>query len=228
MKNPLVSVVMIVSNGEKYIKFAIESVLSQHYEPLEIIVVDGHSIDKTEVIAKCYSKVRFVRQEKSGVSDAYNLGIEEARGDFVAFLSHDDIWTPDKLHTQMSYMLDNPAIQYTISKIRYFLEPGATLPSGFRKSLLKETPVGRIMETLVARKEVFDGVGKFNTNLSTAEDVDWYARAADANIPMAIMPNVLLHKRIHGENISLDVSKNNQNLLKALRLSVRRKKSQAN
>jgi len=224
MKKPLVSVIMIVKNGEKYIASAIESVLDQDYRPFEIIVIDGHSIDATEKIVRAYPQARFVLQKNKGVSDAYNCGIEEARGDFVAFLSHDDTWTPDKLSTQMTYMLEHPEIQFTISKIAYFLEPDATPPSGFRKNLLDETPVGRIMETLVARKQVFDKVGRFNTNLSTAEDVDWYARASDAGIPMAVIPAVLLNKRIHGDNISLDVVKNNINLLHALRLSVQRKK----
>ena len=225
MKNPLVSVVMIVKNGEKYLHYAIKSVLIQNYEPVEIIIVDGHSNDATEKIAKSYPKVRFVKQEKKGVSDAYNLGIENAKGEFVAFLSHDDTWTPDKLKKQMTYLLEHPEIQYVISKIKYFIEPGATPPSSFRERLLNETPVGRIMETLVARKQAFNLVGKFNTDLSTAEDVDWYARAADANIPMAVIPEVLLNKRIHEDNLSLDVMKNNQNLLKALRESVKRKKA---
>lgn len=224
MKKPLVSVIMIVKNGEKYIASAVESVLAQDYRPFEIIVVDGHSIDATEKIVRTYPQVRFVLQKNRGVSDAYNCGIEEARGDFIAFLSHDDTWTPDKLSTQINYMIEHPETQFTIAMIAYFLEADATPPSGFRKNLLDETPVGRIMETLVARKQVFEKVGGFNTNLSTAEDVDWYARAADAGIPMAVIPAVLLHKRIHGNNISLDVVQNNINLLRALRLSIQRKK----
>jgi hypothetical protein len=81
------------------------------------------------------------------------------------------------------------------------------------------------METLVARKQVFDLVGKFDTNLSTAEDVDWYSRAADQGVPMAIMPNVLLHKRVHDANLSIQTLTNNQNLLKTLRRSIERKRS---
>ncbi len=81
------------------------------------------------------------------------------------------------------------------------------------------------METLVARKSVFEKVGKFDTGLNIAGDVDWYSRANDLQIPMAIIPRVLLHKRIHGTNISLNVDANNQNLLKALRQSVHRKKA---
>ncbi len=225
MSNSLVSVIIIVKNGELFLASAIDSVLKQDYRPLEIIVVDGHSTDKTQVISQSYPDVSYIQQQKTGVSDAYNLGVDKAKGKLVAFLSHDDLWTPDKLTTQVDYLLENPEVQYTIAKFIYFLEPGTISPAGFRKELLKGEHVGRIMETLVARKSVFEKVGKFDTGLNTAEDVDWYSRANDLQIPMAIIPRVLLHKRIHGRNISLNVDENNQNLLNALRQSVHRKKA---
>ena len=204
---------------------AIDSVLKQDYRPFEIIVVDGHSTDKTQEIVQSYTDVRYIKQRETGVSDAYNLGIDCAKGTLVAFLSHDDLWTFDKLTSQVEYMIQHPEIQYTIAKIKFFLEPGAIPQKGFRKELLEGSHVGRIMETLVAWKSVFEKVGKFDTGLNTAEDVDWYSRANDLQIPMAIIPRVLLHKRIHGRNISLNVDANNQNLLKALRRSVHRKKA---
>ena len=202
MSNHLVSVIIIVKNGERFLASAIDSVLKQDYRPLDIIVLDGHSTDKTQVIARSYPDVRYLQQQKTGVSDAYNLGINCANGTLVAFLSHDDFWAPDKLTIQVDYLLENPEVQYTIAKFIYFLEPGTISPAGFRKELLKGEHVGRIMETLVARKSVFEKVGKFDTGLNIAGDVDWYSRANDLQIPMAIIPRVLLHKRIHGRNIS--------------------------
>jgi len=80
------------------------------------------------------------------------------------------------------------------------------------------------METLVARKTVFEKVGYFNNALHTAEDVDWYSRAADMKIPSMMLPEVLLNKRIHGSNISMEIEKNNSNLMLALRDAVKRKK----
>ena len=215
---------MIVRNGERFLGTAIQSVLDQERAPDEIIVVDGKSADGTAGIAQSYPEVTYVLQEGRGESDAYNLGIRTAKGELVGFLSHDDLWTADKLATQVEYMQRNPQVQYTIAHFEYFLEPGCTPPIGFRRELLQGSHVGRIMETLVARKEVFEDVGYFDLSLSTAEDVDWYSRAADRNIPMAVLPQVLLKKRVHESNISLEVDKNNQNLLKALRKSIQRKK----
>jgi hypothetical protein len=71
---------------------------------------------------------------------------------------------------------------------------------------------------------VFEKVGYFDPLLSTAEDVDWYSRASDKQIPCQMLPDVLLQKRIHEKNASLQIKKNNQNLLAALREAVARKK----
>ncbi len=102
---------------------------------------------------------------------------------------------------------------------------GYAPPAGFRKELLKGTHVGRLIGTLVSRKSIVEKVGMFNTTLSTAEDVDWFSRANDQQVTMALIPKVLMHKRVHCRNISQNVDENNRNLLKTLRKSVHRKKA---
>ena len=103
MANPLVTVIIIVRNGERFLEQAIQSVLAQTYNPLELIVVDGRSQDRTAQIAQSFAEVRYVQQINKGVSDAYNLGIAEATGELIAFLSHDDLWTSDKLDIPNHY-----------------------------------------------------------------------------------------------------------------------------
>lgn len=220
----LVSVIVVVKNGERYLARAIESILAQAYEPYEIIVIDGQSTDKTEEISKSFQQVRYICQIGQGIADAYNQGIDAARGEFIAFLSHDDTWTPNKLSIQMNYMIQHPEIQYTVAKVKFFLEEGYSIPPGFRPELLEGEHVGKIMETLVARKPVFDLIGKLDPKFTVGEDVDWFARAQDENVPMAIIPEVLLYKHIHNTNLSLNSSANNQNLLKILRSSIERKR----
>ena len=80
------------------------------------------------------------------------------------------------------------------------------------------------METLVARRTLFDIIGGFDGTMALAEDADWYARANDQKIPMAIIPEVLLHKRVHNANASSDAQTSNHELLKALKRSIERKK----
>lgn len=92
MNKPLVSVIIAVKNGERYLTSAIKSALAQEGSwPIEIIVVDGQSNDRTFQIAQSFGLVRFIRQVNKGVSDAYNVGIDAAKGEFLAFLSHDDL-----------------------------------------------------------------------------------------------------------------------------------------
>ncbi|MCB9100902.1 MAG: glycosyltransferase [Anaerolineales bacterium] len=220
--NPLVSVIIAVKNGERFLAAAIESVLAQDYHPYEIMVVDGHSTDRTAQIAHSFSPVRYIEQQGRGIPAAYNTGIGAAQGELIAFLSHDDYWTPDKLRLQVEYLIAHPEIQYTVARLKFFLEPGQPPPVGFRPELLQGDHVGRVMETLVVRKSLFNELGLFRIDLSTAEDVEWFARANDQGIKMAVIPQVLLHKRVHNSNSSMTVE-NNRNLLKALRQSVHRK-----
>lgn len=224
-KNPLVSVIMIVQNGERFIRQALESIFAQNYRPVEVIIIHGRSQDKTPEILREYDSLRIIQQTGTGVSQAYNMGIQAATGCFVAFLSCDDFWTPDKLTIQMNYMLQNPTVMFTNAHIKYFLEDRNQIPEGFRKEWPIGTHPARIMETLVARKEVFETVGYINESLHTADDVDWYSRASDKKIASVMLPQILLHKRIHSANTSMQIEKNNRNLLAALRESVKRKKT---
>ena len=225
VENPLVSSVIAVKNGERFLRQAIDSIIAQTYRPIEIIVVDGRSEDGTEAIARSYEEVSFIRQTGSGVADGWNCGIDADRGEFLAFLSHDDMWTPDKLEVQVGHMLENPSLQYTIARMEFSLEPGHEPPPGFRQELLKGDHVGRVMETLVARKSAFEIIGKLDTSFDTAEDVDWYARAKDLALPMAVIEKVLLQKRVHDANLSLNAPDNNESILRALRGSVRRQRA---
>jgi len=224
MKNLLVSAVIAVKNGEQFLASAIESILKQEYPANEIIFIDSNSTDSSADIAKSYKEIRYIRQIKQGLPDAWNVGIEAARGDLIAFLSHDDMWTPDKLHVQMNYMTEHPKIQYTIARVKFFMESGFPIPTGFRKELLEGDHIGRIPETLVVRKSLFDVIGNFNPQITSAEDLEWFARANDYKVPMAIMPELLLFKRIHDKNLTSNISQIHQNILSALRLSVERKR----
>lgn len=222
-----VSVIIAVRNGERFLAEALRSVEQQTVPPCEILVIDGHSTDDTARIAHSFPGVAFHEQDGAGIPNAYNCGVRLARGALIAFLSHDDLWTPDKLAVQTGYLRDHPAAMYCIARAKFFLEPGCSVPPTFRAALLEDDHVARIMETLVARRELFDIVGGFDEALRVAEDVDWYARVADAGYPVNVVEKVLLHKRVHGVNTSLTAATHNHNLLTALRASAARKRGSA-
>ncbi len=220
--NPLVSVVIAVRNGEAYLGRALASIRAQSYSPFEVILVDGHSTDSTLAIARQFNPVNVVTQTGQGIADAYNCGIAASSGELIAFLSHDDEWTPDKLEFQVGFMRENPDLEFTRAFARSVLQPGHSPPEGFRLELLEREHAGA-METFVARARVFERVGLFNTAFATGEDLDWFARAFDLGVASAVIPRVLLTKFVHGANASLTEQTNTASILKLLRSSIRRK-----
>ncbi|MGE0449781.1 MAG: glycosyltransferase [Vicinamibacterales bacterium] len=219
-----VSVVVVVKDGEPYLAEALHSIANQTRAPQDVIVVDGGSRDRSVEIARSFSFTRVLSQRGTGIADAYNTGIAEAAGELTAFLSSDDRWTPDKLERQLDHMHAYPDLQLTVCKAHFMLERGRAIPSGFRPELLDGDHEAWIMETLMARRWVWEHVGGFDTTLPLAEDVDWFSRARHLQVPMAVVPHVLLHKRIHGGNASLDAATNNRALLRVVRQSIRRRR----
>ena len=220
-----VSVIVIVKNGARFLGAALTSIQQQTLPPLETLVVDGGSTDRTAEIARSFTGVRYLLQPHSGISNAYNYGIAQAQGELLAFLSYDDLWTPDKLAVQAGYLAAHPECQYTVCRTHYFCEPGDTPPSGFRPEWLTQEPVAYIMETLVARRGLFARTGLHRTDLTTGGDTDWFARVFDAREIGHACDQVLLHKRVHRDNSSLVAPDSNDQLLKILRNSLRRKRA---
>jgi glycosyltransferase involved in cell wall biosynthesis len=225
-QQPLVSVVIPVYNGARYLRAALESVFAQTYRSFEVIVVDDGSIDDSGKIAQSFPEVHYIRQENQGVAAARNTAIAVARGEFYAFLDQDDLWTPEKLRLQIGHLLSHPDLGYSLTHQQFFLEPGATLPAWFRKELLSSVHTGWVLGTLVVRRTVFDTVGNFSTGYSAANDSDWFFRAKAAGIPMAVVPELLLLKRIHGANDSGRSKEILSELLKVVKTSLDRQRSQ--
>ncbi len=219
-----VSVIMIVRNGESTIAEALASVYRSEIKPLETLVIDGHSSDRTAEIATAHPLVRVVPEIKRGIPNAYNQGIAIARAPIVAFLSHDDMWVDGKLDRQLSFMRARPELLFTVGMVEHFLD-GDTPPPGFRCELLDGPRPGYIMETFMARKKVFEIVGLFDPKFPIGEDTDWFARARDLRVPSEMLPETLARKRVHSTNASLNDLKNSALLLNALRDSVARKRS---
>ncbi len=224
---PCVSVVLAVRNGERFLGDALTSVLQGTLRPSEILVIDGHSTDQTVAIASGFDGVTVIPQDASGIANAYNQGIAAARGELVAFISHDDRWLPGKLERQVAHMTAHPGLQYTVTHVQHVLEEGASPPPGFRTGLLDRAVPGFIMESLLARREVFSRVGPFDPTFAVSEDTDWFARARDAGVPMAILPETLVLKRVHDANSSLSEPRLPSLLLRAMRRSIERKRSSA-
>jgi glycosyltransferase involved in cell wall biosynthesis len=181
MENPRVSVIIPVYNGAKHLDDSISSVLNQHYENWECIIVDDGSTDGSASVIQKYKPVIYLHQENTGVAAARNLGIEKSSGEYLAFLDADDIWDPGKLALQIRYMEANRDIGYSFTKHSLFLDEGMKeYPSWVRTHRREQEMTAYIPSALVARRFVFETVGNFDINYQIGEDSDWFMRARDA------------------------------------------------
>ena len=120
----LISCIVAVYNGERYLGEAIDSILAQTYRPSEIIIVDDGSTDGTAaVVARYGQQVRYVWQPNSGPAAARNLGLDVMQGEFVAFLDADDLWHPEKLAQQMARFRARPELDYCVAHAQNFWVP---------------------------------------------------------------------------------------------------------
>ena len=204
----LVTVITVVRNGATYLHQALTSIIQQTYAPLEVIVVDGQSTDNTAAIARSFPGVQVVNQDQMGLANARNLGVAAAQGMYIAFLDHDDLWHPTKLARQIALHDSQPAAMYSLTQMVFLHEPGASLPPGVTPQSIREPRIAGTPSALVARKTLFDQMGGFNSKFSIACDADWFARTRDHDIPMAVIPETLVYKRLHGANLSYNAGLN--------------------
>jgi glycosyltransferase involved in cell wall biosynthesis len=204
MNQPLISCIVPVFNGERYLAEALNSIIAQPHRPLEIIVADDGSSDETASVARGYgAQVRYLRQPNQGPAAARNLGLSRAQGDFIAFLDADDLWHPEKLGRQMARFRARPELEYCITHVQNFRTPkdGATA-NGLENYYLGRPLPGYVTVTLLARRSLFGRVGPFNPALHHGDDTDWYLRAKERGAEMELLPDVLVHRRIHDANMS--------------------------
>lgn len=227
MNNPLVSIILPIRNGERFLDQALDSVFLQDYAPCELLVVDDHSIDRSPEMATARAGVRVLRNPGRGVGCAWNAGIAASSGDLIAFLAQDDLWLPGKLARQVAFMEERPRVDYSVTWNHTFLEPGDSPPAGCRIERLGLDSFSLLMEALMVRRSVFDRIGGFNEKLTSAQDMDWFARASDAGLVMARMREVLVRRRIHCANATFDpkmAREANLNILRIARASIHRKR----
>lgn len=221
-----VSVVIPVFNGEKFLAEAIESVLAQQQPDIEILVVDDGSTDGTAAVAEKFgSAVRLIRQPNRGVSAARNHGIRLAQAEVLAFLDADDLFTPDKFALQLPRLRKNPAVDIVIGQMRNF----HMSDSGESES---QAPANPSDETLylgfpcwLIRKSAFDKVGLLSEDLRVAEDWDWLTRARECRVPLLIHRDVVLLRRLHGDNTTKRREDSGKSVLEVFRRSLARRRA---
>lgn len=222
-----ISVVIPCYNGEAYLGEALDSVRSQTLPPTQVIVVDDGSTDGSAAIARGMAGITLVSQPNRGLPAARNAGLAVADGDLVAFLDADDVWEPRKLERQAAFLDDNPSVGYAFAHHRYLVEDPEALPGWLRGQVARGSEPSPLPSAWLVRRELFDTVGRFDESLHISDDLDWLMRATAAGVRSGTVPEVLVGRRIHASNLSLDRERTQRELLGILRSSLRLKKEAA-
>jgi len=226
--NPLVSVMIGAYDAAPYIGEAIESVLAQDYDPIELIVVDDGSTDGTADIARSFAEVKVIQQENGGNGAARNRAVENASGELYAFLDADDRFTSGKLTLQKAALDADPGLDMVFGHVREFLSP--ELDEETRASLRPPAPEPMpwtAPNLMLIRRASFERVGPFTTAVRVGVTVDWFARASEAGLRHTILPEVVLERRLHTQNNGLRESASRSQYLEVIRHAMERRRAAA-
>ena len=214
----LVSVVIPTYNGQRYIVPTLDSILAQKYRPLEILVVDDGSTDSTPQIVRDYApEVRLIEQARRGHPAARNAGVRSASGEFLGFLDHDDLWSPDKLERQIACFSNRPELDLVFGHIQNFFTPEMTAEERERVAVPLQPLPGLLQGSMLARRQSFDRVGPFCEDRGMGDFLDWYGRAMLAQMKMEMLPEIVVHRRIHASNYQRTYTEQRREYLRAVK-----------
>lgn len=214
--SPSVSVVIPVYNGTNYLREAIDSVLNQTYNNYEIIVVDDGSTDETWAIIQSYgAKVRGIRQENRGVAGALNNGIRSSTSDYVAWLSHDDLFLPFKLQRQIEFLLQNDQFAACYTDYYRIDQSGSLLGAIESPWYPREQAMWLLFgqgyingSTMLIDRNCFKKVGWFSEKLRYTQDVEMWMRIL-RHFSIGRVPEKLGKLRTHPAQGNINVENHN-------------------
>ena len=218
-----VSVVITCYNQARFIGEAIESVLTQEYHPVEIIVVDDGSIDNTSDVVARYPGVRYIRQANQGVAGARNTGLRESKGSYVVFLDGDDRLTTGALETGASALDEHPDCAFVFGRCNLITADGSPLPTKHDPyiehdhylKLLRSNYIWMPAKVMF-RRGVLESVGGFDVSADHAGDYHMYLHVT-RNLPVYDHGKVVAEWRQHSANTSRNSVLMLKSALKVLR-----------
>ncbi len=204
--NPKVSIVIPVYNGSNYLKEAIDSALAQTYKNIEVIVINDGSNDKgeTDKICKSYgNKIRYYKKENGGVASALNMGIEKMKGEYFSWLSHDDIYHPEKTLKQvvLAEGIDQDII--VISNKAIISETGDLLKKKIIDKRLEDFPNCSLLfspsmyldsRAMLIPKVIFERYGTFEEGKEPFQDQDMWLKLS-TEIKFRVVEDYLLYSK---------------------------------
>lgn len=202
--SPAVSVIIPVYNGTDYLREAIDSVLLQTFTDYELLVIDDGSTDNTWKLIQSYgSRLRGIRKLNGGVASALNVGIQHARAQWIAWLSHDDAFLPIKLERQVAFLRHNPRFRACYTWF-YDIDGGGKIVGENKPAWYPRQQATRVLfhntymngSTMLIDRACFDTAGLFNEKLRNTQDVEMWIRLVQ-HFDVGQVPEILLRRRVH-------------------------------
>lgn len=212
--SPSLSILMPVYKTAPFLSEAIDSILSQSFPDYELIVLNDCSPDNAEAILDGYDDPRIVRYlgtKNQGLANVLNVGIEMARGKYIARMDSDDLSSPGRLQVQMDYLESHPDVDLVSVGMRLFgAKDGVWIrekdPDKVRITALFHSPV--LHASSMWRKARFEENGlRFRQEMVPAEDYDLWARALVKGLTLVNLPDVLYQYRIHPNQATVQTDK---------------------
>jgi glycosyltransferase involved in cell wall biosynthesis len=214
---PLVSIILIAFNAERFIKRALASALGQTYPNIEIIVVDDGSTDHTADVVRAFTdpRIRYFYQNNQGQGAARNRGIRESQGTYITFLDADDFYLPEKIEKQVNFLQTNPEYQVVYCNTLHFYSERPDIffkrkgkyPSGdIFPDLLHEGIINP--NTFMAHQCVFEAGLMFREGRygRYAEEWDLYLRISRAGFKFGYLDEDLVVVEVReGSNTTWDI-----------------------
>lgn len=200
-RQPQVSIVMPTRNHGHFIRASIDSVLSQSYSNIELLVMDGASTDDTVEILKSYGdRIRWISEPDKGQTDAINKGTALLSGKILAYLNSDDILLPGGVETAVRYFNDHPECDMVYGNADYIDVDGhitgayATADFSFER-LMHDCCI--CQPAAFWQRRIVDRIGPFDTSMQTAMDYEYWLRMATAGGIIHHIPDKLAQSRLH-------------------------------
>ncbi len=201
---PLISIITVVYNGEKTIERTIKSVISQTYDNIEYILIDGNSTDNSVGIIKKYEEFidYWISESDNGISDAFNKGLSFSTGDYIGFINSDDWYETDGIFSIVKEINSEGLIYcghlnlFSSDKCE-FVKLHKSNPERIFQTMRIAHP-----STFVSRS-VFDHIGGFSINHEFAMDYDFFLRARIHGYKISIVDKVIANQRMGGKTSDL-------------------------
>ena len=220
-----VSIITAALNGVETIENCIKSVISQTYENLEYIIIDGGSTDGTLDSIRAYdNKISlWISEADEGIYHALNKGLRLASGDVIGFLDADDLWCHGRLEIQLGLLAQDPELMIVLGQTQLLRRAdGRGIAPTFE--IASDPWFCLSLGSGSFRRAVFQQVGMFDQQLRYADDLDWFMRAREAHTPMLIhREGTLLHRR-HERNLTNQRERDNHYWLRMLKKSIDRRR----